>query len=127
KREALARKAWVLGELAAMRVPNHRHAEEQTAPTLEDVAERWQASRVDVGPGTLQTYRVALRRILPRVGGTSIAEINAQAVAGFVSELHDEGLKRQTIRKTLSVLAMVLDHAHVQPNPARDRPTVKLR
>jgi hypothetical protein len=50
---------------------------------------------------------------------------DAQAVAAFVADLHADGLKKQTIRKTVSVLAMVLDHARVQPNPARDRLTVK--
>jgi integrase len=127
KREALGRKAWVLGELAALRVPDLRLVDERTSsPTLAVVAERWQASRVDVAAGTLQTYQVALGRLLPRCGDRPVAEINAQTVAGLVAELHEQGLKKQTIRKTISVLAMVLDHARVQPNPARDRLTVKL-
>jgi integrase len=127
KREAIARKAWVLGELAAMRVPDLRLAQDRpSSPTLADVAARWQASRVDVAAGTLQTYRVALGRVLPALGGTPIGEIEPQAVAGIVSELHRQGLKKQTIRKTVSVLAMVLDHARLQPNPARDRLTIKL-
>jgi integrase len=126
KREALARKAWVLGELAAMRVPDHRRAHEAAATSLREVAARWQASRVDVAPGTLQTYRVALGRILPRLGDTPVDKIDPQEVAAFVAELHTAELRKQTIRKTLSVLAMVLDHARIQPNPARDRLTVKL-
>lgn len=65
-------------------------------------------------------------RVLPRLGHLPIGDIDAATVAGLVAELHAEGLKRQTIRKTVSVLAMVLDHARVQPNPARDRLTVKL-
>ena len=127
KREALARKAWVLGELAALRVPDVRFAEERpSSPALADVAERWQASRVDVAAGTLQTYRVALGRVLPRLGNRPITDIDAQTVADLVADLHEQGLKKQTIRKTVSVLAMVLDHARVQPNPARDRLTIKL-
>lgn len=127
KREALARKAWVLGELAALRIPDVRLVDELlTSPTLAEMAERWQASRVDVAAGTLQTYRVALGRVLPRLGDRSIDEVDAQTVADLVAQLHELGLKKQTIRKTVSVLAMVLDHAHVQPNPARDRLTVKL-
>jgi integrase len=55
-----------------------------------------------------------------------VTAIDAPAVAALVAELHAEGLKRQTIRKTVSVLAMILDHAGVQPNPARDRTTVRL-
>jgi site-specific recombinase XerC len=65
-------------------------------------------------------------RFLPRLGDRPITDIDAQTVADLVANLHEHGLKKQTIRKTVSVLAMVLDHAGVQPNPARDRLTVKL-
>ncbi len=116
-----------MGELAALRVPDLRLVDERPASAmLAEIAERWQASRVDVAAGTLQTYRVALGRVLPRIGDRPIDELDAQTVADLVAELHELGLKKQTIRKTVSVLAMVLDHARVQPNPARDRLTVKL-
>lgn len=39
--------------------------------------------------------------------------------------MHEGGLARESIRKTRATLAMVLDFAGVQPNPARDR-SVKL-
>jgi integrase len=126
RREAIARRAWVAGELAAMRVPDARYAIDARTPTVGEVAERWQAVRVDVAAGTVQTYRVALGRVLPRMGDVAVAEIDAQSVAALVADLHAAGLKKQTIRKTVSVLAMVLDHARVEPNPARDRLTVKL-
>lgn len=126
KRDALARKAWVVGELAAMRIPDRRRADDGAVVTLAQVAARWQASRVDVAAGTLETYRVALRRVLPRLGGIPIRDLDAETVAALVADLHASGLKRQTIRKTVSVLAMALDHARIQPNPARDRLTVKL-
>jgi integrase len=126
KREALARKAWVVGELASMRLPDRRLASDAAVPTVREVAARWQASRVDVAVGTLQTYRVALGRILPPLGEMPIDKVDAQTVAALVADLHAAGLKKQTIRKTVSVLAMVLDHARIQPNPARDRLTVKL-
>jgi hypothetical protein len=126
KREALARKAWVVGELAAMRIPDHRRADDRVAPTVAQVAARWQASRVDVAAGTLETYRVALGRVLPRLGNRPIEDVDAETVAALVADLHASGLKRQTIRKTVSVLAMLLDHGRVSPNPARDKLTVKL-
>jgi integrase len=126
KREALARKAWVVGELASMRLPDRRLGSDAAVPTVREVAARWQASRVDVAAGTLQTYRVALGRILPRLGEMPSDKVDAQTVAALVADLHAAGLKKQTIRKTVSVLAMVLDHARIQPNPARDRLTVKL-
>ena len=45
----------------------------------------------------------------------------SELIATFVAH----GLRKATIRKTVSVLAMVLDHHGVQPTPARD-PRVKL-
>jgi integrase len=126
KREALARKAWIVGELAALRVPDLRLTGAPAASTLRQLADRWQASRVDVSAGTMQTYRVALGRLLPRLGDVPVEKLDAQTVAGLVAELHAAKLKKQTIRKTVSVLAMVLDHAGIQPNPARDKLTVRL-
>lgn len=73
-----------------------------------------------------ERHGVALRRLLPRLGDTPVELVDAQAVADLVAELHAAELKKQTIRKTVSVLAMVLDHAGVQPNPARDRLIVKM-
>ncbi|MDP9308347.1 MAG: hypothetical protein M3P15_08565, partial [Actinomycetota bacterium] len=125
KREAVARKQWVAGELAAMRVPDLRRSD-GVVVTIRQLAKRWQASRVDVSAGTLQTYSVALGRLLPRLGDKPADRIDAQTVADLVAELHAAGLRKQTIRKTVSVLAMVLDHAAIQPNPARDKLTVKM-
>lgn len=43
KRDALMRRAWVLGELAAQRVPDLKalSAEPTKAPTLSEIASRW--------------------------------------------------------------------------------------
>ncbi|HKG44813.1 MAG TPA: site-specific integrase [Gaiellaceae bacterium] len=125
KADALERKRWISGELAGRRIPDLRSDAPETV-TLRALAERWQASRVDVSAGTMQTYRVALGRLLPRLGDEPVEKIDAQRVAGLVAELHAAGLKKQTIRKTLSVAAMVFDHGRIEPNPWRDRLTVKL-
>jgi integrase len=114
------------GELAALRVPDVRLAESPTEATLAAAAHRWRESRVDVSPGTAQTYKVALGRLLPRLGDVPLSQLDARTVAALVAELHGAGLKKQTIRKTVSVLAMVLDHERIEPNPARDKLTVKL-
>jgi integrase len=128
QREALSRKAWIAGELAGLRVPDLRKLRREGArlTTLSEAAERWRASRVDVSAGTMQTYRVAVGRLEPRLGDRAAVEIDPQAVADLVAELHADGLRKQTIRKTVSVLAMILDHEGIQPNPARDKLTVKL-
>jgi integrase len=81
---------------------------------------------VDVADGTAATHKVNLSRILPRLGARTLASLEAVDVAALVAELHEAGLKRESIRKTIATLAMIFDYAKVAPNPARDRTTVKL-
>jgi len=64
-------------------------------------------------------------RLLPRLGDYPAAELEPHDIADLVAGLSEAGLRKQTIRKTTSVLAMILDHHGIQPNPARD-PRVKL-
>jgi integrase len=127
-REALARRRWVAGELAAMRVPRFASLEEsdRSAPTLAEAAERWRASRVDVTEGTAVGHRVQLGRVLPILGTKRVDEITAPDVALLVAKLHESGRKRETIRKSLTVLAQVLEFAGVNDNPARNRIHVRL-
>ena len=128
RREALARCRWVAGELAAMRVPRVAQLEESMkgAPTLAAVAERWRASRVDVAEATAVGHRVQLKRVLPVLGSRRVDEITPADVADLVTTMHAEGRRRETIRKSLTVLAQVLDFAGMKDNPARDRVQVRL-
>jgi len=128
RREALARRRWVAGELAAMRVPRLSELEqvEGAAPTLAEVAETWRASRLDVAEATAVGHRVQLKRVLPVLGSRRVDEITTADVARLVTAMHEEGRKRETIRKSLTVLAQVLDFAGVKDNPARDRIHVRL-
>jgi integrase len=128
-REARARRDWIAGELAALRVPALEAltaADRAPAETVRTAAEAWRASRLDVAAGTDATYAVSLGRILPVLGSLELDRLDTRRVARFVAELAEGGLARESIRKTLGVLAMVLDHASVTPNPARDRVTVRL-
>ncbi len=126
KREAAGRKAWVAAELAAMRVPDLRRlAEPAVAPTLAQAYEAWQGSRVDVSPATATYQRSAIRRAKALLG-RRVDEITPADVAALVGELVAAGKSRETVRKTLTVLSMVLDHAGVEPNPGRDRIRVRL-
>ena len=111
-----------------MRVPDLAalSREPSRSPTVSIAAAAWKLSRVDVSEETLATYRVALGRITPRLGEVELAALDTRRVSGFVGELHAAGLACESIRKTLAVLAMVLDHAGVTPNPARDRVAVRL-
>jgi integrase len=126
KREALARKQWVGGELVAMRVPQLEFFVATPAATLKAVGDRWRASRVDVAEATAITQRTNMGRILRVLGDKPVDTIVAADVAQFVADLHAGGTARESIRKTLATLAMVFDFAGVTPNPARDRVAVKL-
>jgi integrase len=121
-REARTRRDWIAGELAAMRVPDLRLlAEQPKAPTVAEAAERWRASRVDVAEGTRVLHRVALGRVLPVLGTRRVDGIEAADVADLVTALDAAGYTRETIKKSRDYLAMVLDHAGIDPNPARDK------
>ena len=127
KREALVRKGFVAGELAAARIPVVGElAEPVTAPTLAVAAARWQASRVDIAENTRKQHATAIARIPDALRSRRVDTLTTQHVADLVAELHAAGRRRETIRKTLTALAMVLDHAGVEPNSARDRVIVRL-
>jgi hypothetical protein len=68
--------------------------------------------------------RVNLGRILPVLGTRPVESIKPADLARLVSLLAEDGLARESIRKTIATLAMVFDYHNVQPNPARDRRTV---
>jgi integrase len=126
RREALIRKAWIAGELAARRVPDlNQLREPEPAPTFADAAQRWQASRVDVAAATTVQHATALNRALPILGAHRLDQIGAREIGDLVAVLHADGKARESIRKTKTAIAMVFDHAGVRPNPARD-PRVKL-
>lgn len=128
RQAALERKRWVVGELAAMRVPDLAALVEPAAPapSLRLVAARWQASRVDVRESTRVQHRTALGRVLPILGDRPVDGLAPPDVAELVSRLAEEGKARESIRKSVTALAMVLDFAGVAPNPARDRVQVRL-
>jgi integrase len=127
RREAMIRKNWISGELAAVRVPNLKLRDGGVPPTVNEVAKRWQASRVDVAESTRVQHRTALNRVLARLGSRRLDEVTAADVGDLVAGLHAEGKARESIRKSLTALALVFDFGGRQSdNPARDRVHVKL-
>jgi integrase len=127
KREATTRAAWIAGELAARRVPDlSPHAEQAAAPTLREAARRWQESRVDIADSTRLQHRSAVRMLVPLLGDRRIDTITPADVADLVAQLIAKGKARETVRKSLLALAMILDHQGVAPNPARDKVRVRL-
>jgi integrase len=85
----------------------------------------WARSRVDVSTATATYQRSAIRRAKPLLG-RRLDEIAPADVAALIGALVAAGRSRETIRKTVTVLAMVFDFAGVTPNPARDRVRVRL-
>jgi integrase len=127
RREAKLRRDWIAGELAANRTPViGRQPEMMTTPTFATAAKRWQDSRVDVAEATRVQHRTALNRVLPILGSRHVDQLAPADVADLVARLAEDGKARESIRKSVTALAMVLDHAGVSPNVARDRVTVKL-
>src|SRR5438046_1956352 len=101
QREALLRKAYIAGELAARRVPDlSPFAEPSPALTFAEAAKRWQASRVDVAEATTVQHRSAINRALPHIGTRCVDELTVQDVAELVGVLHAAGKKRESIRKS---------------------------
>lgn len=104
KREAKARQAWVLGQLAAMRVPDmDLLADESRAPIFREAAERWLASRIDVAESTKGNHRSAVAAIVLLLGSRRVDSIEAADVAELVASLC-ETRRRETVRKMLLVL-----------------------
>ncbi|MDX6479638.1 MAG: hypothetical protein QOG85_148 [Gaiellaceae bacterium] len=120
KAEAIARKRWVDGELAAMRVPELAFVAPAPAPQLRDVAMRWLESRVDVAEQTRRGYRSQLGHALQSFGDRPVDAIAWTDVQALVAKMHATGSKRETISKTVDALKMVLRFAEVDPNPADD-------
>jgi integrase len=127
KREATLRKAWIGGELAAMRVPNigALAVEPPTTALVRDAGERWLASRIDVAESTKTRNRVEVGRIDRLLGSRPVDELTSADVQTFINALVDEKYKRGTMRKTKQTLGMILDYEGVEPNPVK-HPSVKL-
>jgi integrase len=127
KAEAAIRRQWVDGELAARRVPDLAPFEEPVpALMFAEAARRWQASRVDVYENTSLQHRSAVNQANAILGTRRIDAITAQDVAELIAVSHGKGEARETIRKTVTAIAMTLDYAGVTPNPARNHLIVKL-
>ena len=122
-KEARVRLEWIRVELAARHVPDLAMlAEAPAAPTLREVAERWAASRVDVAeehPATAPQRRAGDAAAARRPAGRRASRPTMSPT--LVASSPAKGRKRETMRKTLLALAMVLDYAGVAPNPSRDQ------
>jgi integrase len=121
RRDAEERARYIAGELAAQRVPDLRTLEDRLARmTLAVAADRWLGSRVDLAPASREVGRFALRRIGAVLGSRDLRTLTPDDIQELVGVLARE-LAPGTVRDYLGWLRQVLDHAGVDPNPARDR------
>jgi integrase len=127
-KEARARRDLVAGEIAAGRNPAEalRALLAPPVPTMavDQWAERFLASRIDIDSNTTKNYRSALRKAGETFGSHDPRTITVDEVASWVAELagtHKPG----TVQLYLLTFRLLLDYAQVDPNPARD-PRVKL-
>ena len=128
------RARWVHEKIAAMQVPDLRALSHPLEPlTVAEVAEQWQASRIDVAASTAEVHRKSLAHVLARFGAMEPGEVTPAQVAAWIRDLASDepptppGVRKRTapysvgsIRKMRDALAMVLAFHGVQPNPARD-------
>jgi integrase len=124
-RDARVRARIITGELAALRVPNMKTLSQAAKRlTVAEVCQTWAESRIDAADATRTLHRVALSRVTSRIGQNAVEDLTPAAVGEFVGDMHRAGYARGTIQKSLTALRMALDHAGVEPNPARDRRVV---
>src|SRR2546423_5335307 len=77
KTEADERKRWIMGELAARRVPDLGLLEPTapTSPTFEAAARTWLQARIDVSEGTRIQNRTSVNRAFPLIGDRLVDEL----------------------------------------------------
>jgi integrase len=120
-KEAKERKNLIAGELAAGRNPAEAlraMVEKPPVRTFREWADAYRASRVDIGEQTRAAMRSSLLRLNATFGEHDPTTITAAAIQEWIGANAD--LKPSSIRQYLSTLRQVLDHAAVEPNPARE-------
>jgi integrase len=120
KRQAEARARWLRDELAAGRLPDLRLLADREPRTMAAAAAAWQASRIDVASNTRAAHRRGLAHVLAAFGEREPATITPGEVASWVGTLARR-FKPGYVRKIVDVLAMIVDHEGITPNPVRDR------
>jgi integrase len=125
-RDATIRRNVIAAELVALRVPDLRLLEAESArqPTLAEACDTWRESRVDVVAGTANMHRSALGRILntsPNLRTRRLDDLTVDDITTAIAALTAAGYKRETIKKSRDAIAQVIDHYQLDPNPVRDK------
>jgi integrase len=120
-RDAKRRRDFVAGEIACGRDPRVAlEAMRATQPvrvrTFAEVAEAYRASRVDYAGETAKNT-ISHLRAMAAFADRDPATITFQDVQEWVAGLK---LKPSSVKRYIATLRLILDHAGVDPNPARD-------
>jgi integrase len=121
-KEARARQALVLGELAAGRKPQgvlQGITEQRRVSSLEQVFDEFISSRVDVTHATVENYKTAKERFVPILGSRDPLTLAWKDVQGAVGALSVD-LSPASVKIYVGTLRQVFDFAGADPNPARD-------
>lgn len=87
---------------------------------FSQVADAYAKTRIDMKPNTFKSMQVAFRRILLAFGSREPTAITPDEVQEWVTEA-SKTLAPASVRNLLGWLRLVLDHAEVEPNPARSK------
>lgn len=127
-------RAWVAARRAE--TEDGRTYDKPSGETVEQLCERWLASRADVRAVTVESYRYALRPVIRHMGGRPVAQVTAadvqrligwlSASGGMPSRAHPHGkpLSPRAVRLALIALAQAFDSADpraVPVNPVRHK------
>jgi hypothetical protein len=126
KSEAVLRRNLVAGLLAAglgKEIRARLRSTDTEAVTVTEAGKLWLRTRLDIGASTARIHGDSLRRLDPLIGTITLDDLTSDDVARAIGTLA-ESFKPSTVRKSLNVLQQALDHAQLNPNPARDRGSV---
>ncbi len=125
-KEAKARRDLVGGLIAAGRNPGEvlsaLRVEPPAPTTFGQAAVSYRRSRVDVAPRTATALDVHIRHLDRTFAAIPVESITADEIQEWIAS---SGAKSSTLRVYLSTLRRILDHAGIEPNPARS-PRIRL-
>ena len=127
KAEAEARRTWARLEIAAGRVPDRETVAAGPAAsgldrrTVRAIIDAWLPSLLDISDSTRRSYTSCGNAIAEDFGARLAVRLTPAAITTWLSDLMAEDLAPATIKLRLTVLQLALDHAGIDPNPARDR------
>jgi len=89
--------------------------------SLESWVETWRGTMVGLKPKTRDSYESLLRsRILPALGGMSLADIRPSGIKAWMAQMEAHGLSGSRITQAVNLLSRILGDAVLDENIARN-------